>query len=207
MIRINLLPVREERRRAGARQLLVVMAAAVLGSAALAGMFHMKVRSDLSDAKSQVAATQKQIDAFGPQLKQVEEYRKTKQEIEAKLDVIERLHESRSGPVHVLDELATHTPERLWVENVEAKGQMIKIRGMSLDNELVALFLTALNDSDYFKNVELLETQAEERGGFKLNSFSLSAQLTSPATERRLREKAAKQQQAAAPGRGTAQQG
>ena len=111
MIRINLLPVREERRRAGARQLLAVLAAVLVGCVAVTGAFHLKLKSDLSEAQGQVAATKQQIDAFGPQLKQVEAYRKTKAEIEQKLEVITRLEESRSGPVHVLDELAI---DRWW---------------------------------------------------------------------------------------------
>jgi hypothetical protein len=56
---------------------------------------------------------------------------------------------------------------------------------MSLDNELVALFLTALEESPYFKNIELLETQAKEKDGFRLNAFEVSGVMTSPGQENR----------------------
>ena len=49
-----------------------------------------------------------------------------------------------------------------------------------LDNELVALFLTALNESEYFDDVELRETTAKELRGYKLNEFELSAKLVAP---------------------------
>lgn len=183
MIRINLLPVREERRKADVRQFAVTLVAAFVGAIAVAGFFHWKVSGDVAAAKEAVADTQAQIDAFGPQLKKVEEYRQTKAAIEQKLGVIAKLEASRSGPVHVLDELATHAPDRLWITKIEASGGNLKLHGMSLDNELVAMFLTTLNESPYFKNVELLETEAKEKGGFKLNSFQLSAVMTSPALE------------------------
>ena len=180
MIRINLLPVREERRKAELQQFGLLLASALVGSIAMVGIYHMKLSHDVSEAKAAVAATQQQIDRFEPQLKQLEEYRKTKAEIEKKLAVIERLDASRSGPVRVFDELATHAPDRLWLTKLEAHGGQLRIEGMSLDNELVALFLTALNESAYFDNVELRETTAKEMSGYKLNEFALSATLVTP---------------------------
>ena len=185
MIRINLLPVREERRKASARQLAALLLAAVVGSALLAGAVHWKVRHDIGVAQESAQQTQQEIDRFGPQLKQVEEFKKTKGEIEQKLDVIRGLNEARSGPVHMLDELAMHTPERIWISKVAVHGGRLSMEGMSLDNELVALFLTALEESPYFKNVELVETQAKEKNGFRLNSFSVSGVMTVPGAENR----------------------
>jgi type IV pilus assembly protein PilN len=185
MIRINLLPVREERRKADLRQFGLVLAGVLVGSIAMAGLYHAKLSKDVSDARAAVVATQQQIDRFKPQLEQLEEYRKTKAEIEKKLEVIERLDASRSGPVRVFDELATHAPPRLWLTKLVAKGGQLRIEGMSLDNELVALFLTALNESEYFDNVELRETTAKEMSGYKLNEFALSATLVTPQPEKK----------------------
>jgi len=190
MIHINLLPVREERRKAGARQLALVLAAALVGSVLLAGAVHTKVRHDISSTREQTVATQKEIDRFEPQLKQVEEFKKTKAEIEQKLDVIQGLNEARSGPVHMLDELATHTPDRIWISKISVHNGRLIMEGMSLDNELVALFLTALEESPYFKNVELVETQAKEKDGFRLNAFEVSGVLTAPGAEKRATEAA-----------------
>ncbi len=180
MITINLLPVREERRKAGARQLAVGLAATLCGALAITGFFHWSLLNELTAVKSATAQTQRQIDQFGPQLAQVEEYRRTKAEIEKKLEVIERLFASRAGPVHMLDELATHAPDRLWITHVETSGVKVIIKGMSLDNELVAVFLTALNQSPYFSKVELLSTEAKEKEGLKLNAFEVSARAAAP---------------------------
>ena len=185
MIRINLLPVREERRKASARQLALVLIAAVVGSVLLSGALHWKVRHDIASAREMAQITQQEIDRFGPQLKQVEEFKKTKAEIEQKLDVIQGLNEARSGPVHMLDELATHTPDRIWISKVSVHGGRLSMEGMSLDNELVALFLTALEESPYFKDVELVQTQAKEKDGFRLNAFEVSGVMTAPGAENR----------------------
>jgi type IV pilus assembly protein PilN len=164
--------------------------AAVVGSVLLSGAVHWKVRHDIGSAQEMALQTQQEIDRFGPQLKQVEEFKKTKSEIEQKLDVIRGLNEARSGPVHMLDELATHTPERIWISKVRVQGGRLEMEGMSLDNELVALFLTALEESPYFKDVELVETQAKEKDGFRLNAFEVSGVITAPGAENRPAEPA-----------------
>jgi type IV pilus assembly protein PilN len=135
------------------------------------------VRQRITEAASHATQLENQINQFKPQLAQVEAYRKTRQEIEQKLDVIESLERARSGPVRILDELATHTPERLWLTQLETNGSEITFQGMSLDNDFVALFLTALNESAYFANVELESTELKEEDGLKLNSFTVNAQL------------------------------
>ncbi len=177
MITINLLPVREERRKASARQFLLVVGAAVAASVALSAAHLWWYRSEVAAEKEAAVRIQKEIDRFAPQLAQVEKFRAAKADIEKKLRVIDDLSVARSGPVHLFDEVATHLPDRMWLTQLEVKGQSLTIEGVSLDNELVALFLTAMNASPYFQNVELLETEAKDVDGYKLNAFQMSAML------------------------------
>jgi type IV pilus assembly protein PilN len=193
MITINLLPVREERRKASARQFLLVVGAAVAATVALSAAHHWWYRSEVAAAKTAAARIQKDIDGYAPQLAQVEKFRAAKADIEKKLKVIDELSLARSGPVHLFDEVATHLPDRMWLTQMDVEGQKLTVQGVSLDNELVALFLTAMNASPYFEDVELLQTEAKEVDGYKLNAFEMSATLTSGvATDAQADEAAAK---------------
>ena len=175
MLEINLLPVREERRKAGQRQILVVLGACLIVSLAVVTAHYFKVRGDLKSAQASLAHTQTQIDKLKPELEQVEEYKSVKANIERKLDTIDNLDRSRTGPVKVFDEIATHIPDRLWLTKFQHSSNGVVIEGLSLDNELVALFMTALGDSPYFQSVELEETRAAEVDGFRLNEFRVRA--------------------------------
>jgi type IV pilus assembly protein PilN len=183
MLEINLLPVREEKRKADVRQFALLLGGTFAGSLALVGMMHTKMVAQVAFTKSSLVELQAEIDKFKPQLEQVERYRATKQAIEAKLEVIERLERSRSGPVHMLEELAIHAPDRLWLTGLKAEHGQMTVKGMSLDNELVALFMTALGGSPYFENVELQETEAKDVDGLRLNEFSVSAAIEIPGVE------------------------
>jgi type IV pilus assembly protein PilN len=183
MIRINLLPVREARRKQDVQQQLLLLGAALAASLVATVLFHWHTSRQIAGAEERIVQLQTQIDEFKPQLARVDEYRTKKADIEKKLGVIRQLDRSRSGPVHVLDELATHAPQRLWLTDLEASKGSIKLKGMSLDNEVIASFLTALNDSPYFENVELKETKLSERDGLKLNAFEMQAVLSAPPDE------------------------
>ena len=123
------------------------------------------------------------IDQFQPQLEQVAAFKKKKAGLEKKIDVIDGLDRARSGPVRMMDELAVHSPERLWLTSLSTKGSGVKIQGESLDNELVAAFLRALNESPYFGGVDLESTTLGGRSGgdgLKIVKFNIDAKLVSP---------------------------
>lgn len=180
MIRINLLPVREERRKADLRQFAALLLITLVGAVVVAVLLHIRMSTQLKHAETRVAGIKQQIDRYQPQLEQVKKYKETKKQIEQKLEVIENLERKRTGPVRMLDELATHIPEKLWITRLEAKNREVSLHGMSLANELVASFLESLNSSPYFSNVELQETNATQKGGIKLNEFKLDAALVTP---------------------------
>jgi type IV pilus assembly protein PilN len=178
---INLLPHREARRAADLRERVALL---VLGMVLLAGgIFFMSqhVSSQVEQAQANVAQLEADIDRYQPQLKLVKSFRKQKKQLQNKLDVIEGLERARSGPVRLLDELASNVPERLWLTEIEAKGKGIKLEGQSLDTGVVADFLRELNASPYFKNVDLDKTTGGKVvKGVRLVNFVIRADMTSP---------------------------
>ncbi len=181
MLEINLLPVREAKRAADLRQQVLQLALALLLVAGGIGLVHTRMTEQISSSKARVHQMQRDIDQFKPQLDQVAKFRKKKAELEKKIDVIDELDRARSGPVRVLDELATRAPERVWLTHVTTKGGTIELRGQSLDNELVALFLRALGDSAYFEDVDLDGTKlGTGSGGLKVVKFDIRGAIVNP---------------------------
>ena len=180
MIQINLLPIREARRKADAKQQLLVMLGAMAATIVAAFMFHQVLKLDIGDSRERVAALNARLDQFKPQQEQVDNYKAKKAEIERKLDVIERLERSQSGPVHIMDQLASRTPDRVWLTELDASAGSLQLEGLSDDNQRVADFLTSLSASPYFGNVELVETQLKEIDELKLNTFTIQAQIQDP---------------------------
>ena len=181
MLEINLLPVREARRKADIRQQLMQLMFVLLVAVGAIGFWHARVAEEISLSEVRVSQMQNDIKQFKPQLDQVAAFKLKKARLEKKIDVIDGLDRARNGPVHVLAELAARTPERLWLTSVESKANAIQMEGRSLDNELVALFLRGLGESKYFAQVDLDSTQiVDARDGLKVVKFAIRAQIVNP---------------------------
>jgi type IV pilus assembly protein PilN len=181
MLEINLLPVREARRKADIRQQLMQLVLVLLLTLGAIGFWHSRVANEISMSEIRVSQMQNDIQQFKPQLDQVAAFKLKKARLEKKIDVIDGLDKARSGPVHVLAELAKRTPERLWLTGLDSKAGELRMEGRSLDNELVALFVRGLNESKYFDKIDLDSTQiVDGRDGLKVVKFAIRAQVVNP---------------------------
>lgn len=173
MIRINLLPVREARRQANLRQ-----QAMLLGTAAGAAVFvclwlHWSVSSAQAAEEQRIVKAKVELKQLEATRKEVDRFRKEKEEIERKLAVIAELERNRQGPVRIMDELAMRIPKRMWLTELKMNDGSLELKGVSLDAEIVAAFLASLSESELIQSVELDETRLEETDGLKLNSFKI----------------------------------
>ncbi len=184
MIEINLLAHREARRAAELRESLAVL---LLGLIMIVGgglMLNSRTTDQLNVVRAQVGQLESDISRYRPQEALVSGFKKKKSELQDKLDVIEGLDRARSGPVRMFDELATHTPDRLWLTGVTTAGGQVTLEGNSLDNGVVADFLRSLNGSQYFANVDLVKTgRGQPVNGVRLVKFEINADLVTPTPE------------------------
>ncbi len=181
MLEINLLPVREARRAADLRQYFMQLLLVVIVVVGGIGLLHSRLDDQIERTQARVRQMQSDIDQFKPQLEQVAAFKKRKSELQKKIDIIDGLDRARQGPVRVLSELAMRTPDRLLLTSLQTKGERILLKGQSLDNELVALFLRGLGESEYFTNVDLDNAkQSDNKKGLKLVRFEIHADMVNP---------------------------
>ena len=182
MLKINLLPVREARRKADLRQVFVQFVGVVIVMTLGVALVHSRLADQIDRTQARVNQMQADIEQFKPQLDQVAAFKKRKKELQKKIDVIDGLDRARNGPVRIMDELAQRTPDRLWLTSLDTKGNEITLAGQSLDNEIVALFLKQLGESEYFANVDLESTRLgqDRRGSLKLVMFKVHADIVRP---------------------------
>jgi type IV pilus assembly protein PilN len=183
MLQINLLPVREVRRRFEARQMMLQLVLVLILTSAAIGAFHTRMTSQIQRTQARITQMDKDIAQFKPQLDQVEAFKKKKKELEKKIEVIENLDRMRRGPVRVLAELSDRIPDRVWITSLDTNGTQVKLQGESLDNELVAIFVRNLGESKYFGDVDLNGTKlSKQKRGLNLVQFDMKATLLGPKT-------------------------
>jgi type IV pilus assembly protein PilN len=145
MIRINLLPVRQVKKREAGRQILVVFAAILI--AAMAGNYFWFDSRDKERAKGQDRINQlnSRIKDLEKVIGEVNNINKRKKEVEDKLRILEDLRKGRSGPVRMMDALATATPKKVWLKNFEEAQNHVKLSGSALSHDDVAEMMRGLS--------------------------------------------------------------
>jgi type IV pilus assembly protein PilN len=173
MVRINLLPVRvSKKKEKGKQELLLFVALAVLGLV-LNGFWSSNRNSELQSHVRKLAKTRADIEALDRIIGEVKTIREQQKAVQEKLDVLEKLKEGRTGPVRMLDELATLTPKRVWLRKFQQKGGLVTFDGTAVSIDDVSAFMTALKQSKHFRAVELKRTEAKTQGNTRLVDFSI----------------------------------
>jgi type IV pilus assembly protein PilN len=160
MIRINLLPVRVSKKKAAGKQQLVLFAALIVLGYVGNFVWAESRAAELKARQQKVAKTREEIAQLDRIIGEVKNIKEQQAALREKLDILADLKAGRSGPVRVMDALATLTPKRLWITKLEEKGGTATISGNASTFDDVSAFMTALKGSPHFGQVELAKTAA-----------------------------------------------
>ena len=143
-IRINLLPVRQVKKREMGRQFLVLVAGALIIGGAGNYYWYSTRDAEQTRRQDQVSQTQRSIDALEKQIGEVNDLKKRKKEVEDKLTILEKLKKQRNGPVRLLDALSSAIPKKVFVGEFDEKGNVVKVIGTGESHEDVSEFMRGL---------------------------------------------------------------
>jgi type IV pilus assembly protein PilN len=177
MIKINLLPVRAAKKKETLRRQISIASLSLVFVLIVIGYFHFGMNKGIAEVNAQITSTQDELTKTKAQIGEVSKFKEAKKVLEDKLGVIETLRKGKVGPVKTLDDLSKVTPDKLWLTSFKEKGGNIDIEGVAISNEVIAQFMTELEKSPYFKDIDLNVTEQVEQAGMKLKKFSLTGRL------------------------------
>src|SRR6266545_1025345 len=177
MIHINLLPVRVSKKKAAGKQQLVLFAALVVGGFVGNFLWSQTRAADLKVRVAKIAKTRDEIAQLDRIIGEVKDIKDQQAALREKLDILTQLKAGRTGPVQVMDALATLTPKRLWITKVEEKGGSATIMGQAATIDDVSTFMSALKGNPHFGTIELSKTAAAIAGKLDIVDFTLTAAI------------------------------
>ncbi len=170
MIKINLFPFRAARKRENIRRQIGYYIASVLILLAVMVIYFQKVNGDLKALQGEQKNLQTELATYQETIKRINELDKKTQEIRAKLAVIKDLEMKKTGPVHLIDEIAMAVPkDKLWLNSLNESQGSLTLTGTAMDNETVALFMTNLEKSEYVSSVDLQSAKLRNLAQYNLN--------------------------------------
>jgi Tfp pilus assembly protein PilN len=113
---------------------------------------HMKVAEqknrELADVKARFLERQTQADNY-----------------KRRVDVIDGLRQSQTGPVNLLAMLGetVNDTEAVWLNRMDDQGPSVSLEGTALSTDAVANLIANLQKTGFFRNVEIKETYQDEQ--------------------------------------------
>ncbi|HEY8606935.1 MAG TPA: PilN domain-containing protein [Noviherbaspirillum sp.] len=168
MIRINLLPHREEKRKRRKEAFLRLLALAGAGGVAIvvgvggiiaAHIANQNMRNDYIRAENAKLDTQ---------IKEISTLKEEIEALKARQQAVEDLQSDRNQPVYLMDELVKQTPEGIYLRSFKQDGQRVALTGIAQSNERVSELLRNLgNNSPWLERPDLVEIRAATVGQAK----------------------------------------
>jgi type IV pilus assembly protein PilN len=144
MIRINLLPVRAVKKREMGRQILGLLAFALLITLGGNYFWYSSRDAEFTRNANALNALRKSIAEREKIIGEVSTINTRKAEVEKKLAVLDGLRKGRSGPVRMMDALANAVPKKAWLRSFVEEQKSVKLVGSAASHDEVAEFMRGL---------------------------------------------------------------
>ena len=180
MIRINLLPHREEKRKRRQQQFVVLAGISAVFAAVVAGAVWFILDREVAQQQQNVAYMKAEIAKLDKQIEEIRKIREETASLLAKKQVVESLQSNRSEPVQLLDQLLRQLPEGVYLKAVKQTGPKVNITGYAQASARVSTLMRNLGASPYLENPELVEIKAvpaPDKSGNRVNEFSMNISI------------------------------
>jgi len=177
MIRLNLLPHRELKRKARQQQFVALAGITFFLGLLTVGMVHIMITGQIEHQESRNDYMTNQIAILDKQIDEIKQIRAQTQALLARKKVVETLQDNRSDVVHLLDQLVRLLPDGVYLRSIKQTNQTINLTGYAQSNARVSTLMRKLESSPWLGLPSLVEIKASKVNNARLNAFSLNVTL------------------------------
>jgi type IV pilus assembly protein PilN len=187
MIRINLLPYRESRKKESILRQINIFLAVFFIVFVILVFYSIWLGNKIEDLNTKIKNTKRLLTQAETQAKKVDQIKNELEKLGHKIDVIKNIEMNRRAPVLLLENMTKMVAEadsdnkpvkRLWFTSFEASGRKVNIKGIALDNKTIADFMSRLEDSKLYTNVNLKTITQQKVNKLNLKRFQIDCVRT-----------------------------
>lgn len=165
MVRINLLPWREARRKQRQQEFYLMMGAAV-GAGVLASLLIWSyLNGQITGQQDRNAFLEGEIKKVEAQITDIKQLKDKHQALLARKEVIEKLQGDRYKMVHLFDALMRTVPDGLVLTGLKQDGEQMTLSGRAQSNARVASYMRNLESAGWMKNPQVTVIEATQPQG------------------------------------------
>jgi type IV pilus assembly protein PilN len=183
MIRVNLLPHREMRRRRLQQQFVVLLMGVVMLGAGIWVIVHTSLTRSYDNQIGRNQYLKSEIVKLDKEIEDIKKLKEMTAALLARKRVVETLQSNRSDVVHLLDELARQLPDGIYLKAIKQQGSRVTINGYTQSQARVSTLIRSLEASPHLENASLVEIKAVAQPGTRVNEFTLNINVARPKDE------------------------
>lgn len=181
MARINLLPWRQERRAEQQKQLLSITGLSALLMILIIVAVHLEISRQVSSQNARNDYIQSEIKKVETQLTEIRNLEKAKQQLLARMKIIQQLQQNRPEIVHLFDEVARQIPEGVYLRSFQQTGKQLKLEGVAQSNARVSAFMRNIATSGWMTDprLDVIQSGKDQQNAENTRTFVLHAMQAS----------------------------
>lgn len=183
MIRINLLPHREEMRKARRQQFGLFAALAAVAGLAVWFVGHTIIAGYIDSQDEKNIFLKQEIAVLDKEISEIKGLREQAEALLSRKQVIESLQTNRTETVQVFNELARQMPEGVFLKTLKQTGSRINLTGYAQSNARVSNLMRNLEASPYLERADLVEVKAATLNNRRVSEFNLNVSTERPKAE------------------------
>lgn len=181
MARINLLPWRGQLREERRKQFLVILGGIFVLSCGAVFLGDQYLSGEIARQEARNAFIQQNIAQLDVRIKEISELKTRRQQLLARMKIIQDLQGNRPVIGHVFDQLVRTLPDGVYFRELKMQGDTLSISGEAESNNRVSNLMRNLDASDWFASPTLIEVKATTAGAVdQANTFQLTVKQTQP---------------------------
>ena len=186
--RINLLDWRKERRERRKRAFAAMMGLGALAAVVVVGGSWAAMTGALDNQNARNERLRGEIREMDQKIKEIAELEKVKNNLLARMRVIEELQANRAATVHFFDEIVNTLPEGVSLTALKEQGDKITIEGVADSNGRISTYMKNLDASPWFADPRLVIIKTSDKNRERKSAFTLTVKSLNRPSEKKSAE-------------------
>jgi len=175
MARINLLPWREELRAERKRQFTGILGLAVVVGILVSILVHMSFESKIGSQQSRNSYLKSEIRKLDTKILEIRKLEKQREELLNRMQIVQRLQQSRPLVVRLFDELVRQIPTGVHLTEFARTNLRLSIKGKSESTPRISAFMRNIEKSQWLEKPDVSGIKADNKGSLTTTSFTMTA--------------------------------
>jgi len=144
MVRINLLPIRENLRKRELKQFAVLAGIILVATVVVMGLAWTVFSVKVSGLEKDRGVQQKRLAELKEKNKEIETLKAEITRLQKQVDTIQNLTKIRDTPAPFMAAISRSLPDEVWLTSITKSGKNFTLEGLGMDNTVVVKFVENL---------------------------------------------------------------